>query len=325
MNDFRMGRVVEVPPEAEVTFDELAGLLMLRAPIPADQIEKLPKPLWKGAWDGERAARCSECKGYHVLSNAIHLDYCGHALTTNRLLDADPYWSWEPMAVTDQGLPLFDKVGGLWIKLTVCGVTRLGYGDGSSPKEIIGDAIRNAAMRFGVALDLWSKADLHMDRSPGDGPTSERERRAGGREDHGGSQGGASGQREGKPDTAVASDQPPNQEALLALGDVCDEHGYDRRHMRELYAQWSVKTLEFADRTDLADAPGPHIYAFAAKLIEDATAEPDVSNDAVDPGQPEGRPDGDGAEPGGEPAVLGDGSPEGLDTSDVEKKDGEIF
>ncbi len=28
-------------------------------------------------------------------------------------------------------------------------------------KECIGDAIRNAAMRFGVALDLWSKADRH--------------------------------------------------------------------------------------------------------------------------------------------------------------------
>jgi hypothetical protein len=30
-------------------------------------------------------------------------------------------------------------------------------------KEKIGDAIRNAAMRFGVALDLWAKIDLHVD------------------------------------------------------------------------------------------------------------------------------------------------------------------
>ena len=53
----------------------------------------------------------------------------------------------------------------MWIKLTVCGVTRLGYGDaggrkGSNAiKEIIGDALRNAGMRFGMALDLWSKGD----------------------------------------------------------------------------------------------------------------------------------------------------------------------
>ena len=43
---------------------------------------------------------------------------------------------------------------------TVCGVTRIGVGDGKSMKELIGDAIRNAAMRFGVALDLWSKEEL---------------------------------------------------------------------------------------------------------------------------------------------------------------------
>jgi hypothetical protein len=57
----------------------------------------------------------------------------------------------------------------MWIKLTVCGVTRLGYGDaqgktgGNAMKERIGDALRNAAMRFGAALDLWHKGDLHGD------------------------------------------------------------------------------------------------------------------------------------------------------------------
>src|SRR5690606_32615245 len=42
----------------------------------------------------------------------------------------------------------------------ICGVTRIGVGDGKSAKECIGDAIRNAAMRFGVALDLWAKEAL---------------------------------------------------------------------------------------------------------------------------------------------------------------------
>jgi hypothetical protein len=54
----------------------------------------------------------------------------------------------------------------MWIRLTVhdadgLPVTRLGYGDApgksSAMKELIGDAIRNAGMRFGIALDLWSK------------------------------------------------------------------------------------------------------------------------------------------------------------------------
>ena len=92
----------------------------------------------------------------------IHLDYVGHADTTKRLLEVDPEWFWEPFAISEAGLPLFDQAGGLSIKLTVAGVTRIGYGDqgnGKGAKEAIGDAIRNGAMRFGVALDLWSKSE----------------------------------------------------------------------------------------------------------------------------------------------------------------------
>jgi hypothetical protein len=88
---------------------------------------------------------------------------------TDRLLDADPNWFWEPLALGPNGLPAIDGDGGMWIKLTVCGVTRLGYGDaqgktgGDAMKERIGDALRNAAMRFGAALDLWHKGDLHLE------------------------------------------------------------------------------------------------------------------------------------------------------------------
>ena len=57
---------------------------------------------------------------------------------------------------------------------------RIGVGDGKSAKECIGDAIRNAAMRFGVALDLWAKDDLVEFKqaatlgilSPGDAPAA---------------------------------------------------------------------------------------------------------------------------------------------------------
>jgi hypothetical protein len=37
-------------------------------------------------------------------------------------------------------------------------------------KERIGDALRNAAMRFGAALDLWHKGDLHGDDGADDQP-----------------------------------------------------------------------------------------------------------------------------------------------------------
>jgi len=71
--------------------------------------------------------------------------------------------------MSEHGLPVMDDMGGMWIKLTICGVTRLGYGHagsktgGDAIKEVIGDALRNAAMRFGAALDLWHKGDLHGD------------------------------------------------------------------------------------------------------------------------------------------------------------------
>lgn len=154
-----------------------SGLALLREPFPANQISKLPKPKSKDAPKGH----CDVCGGWHGLP-AVHLDYVGHAALTDRLLDADPAWQWEPLAIAD-GLPVLDPMGGMWIKLTVCGVTRLGYGHagdkqgGDAIKEIIGDALRNAAMRFGAALDLWHKGDLHGD----DSSTTAPARTAGGK------------------------------------------------------------------------------------------------------------------------------------------------
>lgn len=118
---------------------------------PADQVEKVNK-------------------GYG------ELDYMGHAAVTDALLAHDPEWSWEPYAEDDNGLPkvMYDAAGkprGLWIRLTVHGHTRIGLGTCSSTatepyKELIGDALRNAAMRFGVGLSLWAKgewADLGLE------------------------------------------------------------------------------------------------------------------------------------------------------------------
>lgn len=165
-------------PEAEALKPN--GLALLRAPVPEHLISPLPKPT-KEQNDRDKTGhmwiRCKLCGGWHH-PQVTHLSYVGHAAATHLLLDADPMWSWEPASWTSDGLPCFDKSGGLWIKLTVCGVTRLGYGhakaktgaeEGSREKEVIGDAIRNAAMRFGLALELWSKADIHA------GSESERE------------------------------------------------------------------------------------------------------------------------------------------------------
>lgn len=134
---------------------EPTGLALLRKPFPANQISYLPK-------------------------GGVKLAYVGHAALTDRLLDADPAWTWEPLAMGDGGLPVMDEMGGMWIKLTVCGVTRLGYGHagtktgGDAIKEVIGDALRNAAMRFGAALELWHKGELHAHEAPPEDPAQAR-------------------------------------------------------------------------------------------------------------------------------------------------------
>lgn len=153
-----MNAVTKLRPEAEA----LDPLARLREPFAPHQISKLPKPYKKDSPKG----KCAECGGYHGLP-AVHLDYVGHAALTDRLLDVDPHWTWEPVGdPASHGLPM--APGGMWIRLTVCGVSRFGFGHpdgkagGDAVKETIGDALRNAAMRFGAALDLWHKGDLHV-------------------------------------------------------------------------------------------------------------------------------------------------------------------
>jgi len=148
-----------------------SGLEKLRGPFAPNLISKLPKPTKKQT-DEVKAnfkagIRCDICGGWHHPS-VIHLDYVGHAALTDRLLNVDPLWNWEPMALDENGLPMYSK-DGLWIKLTVLGMTRLGFGDAQGKtgpnaiKEMIGDGLRNAGMRFGMALDLWHKGDLHVE------------------------------------------------------------------------------------------------------------------------------------------------------------------
>lgn len=165
-----------------LTEQQINALAKLREPFPASEIRYLPR-VWcgncrdmKGACKNHQRVKCQKCRN-NISSAHIDLAYVGHAEATNRLLNIDPAWGWEPVALDEKGLPQHDQNGGLWIRLTVCGVTRLGYGNaegkrgGDAVKEIIGDAIRNAGMRFGMALDLWTSSDLEIaENGPKDAP-----------------------------------------------------------------------------------------------------------------------------------------------------------
>jgi hypothetical protein len=157
-----MGELAKIPKEKH-------GLQRLRDPFPETDICWRPQPT-KQQTDALRAdiksgIRCDLCGGWHH-RDVAHLAYVGHAAVTNRLLEVDLEWSWDFIQKDATGGPILDKDGGMWITLTVLGVTRKGYGsaDGktgpNATKEIIGDAIRNAAMRFGAALELWHKGEL---------------------------------------------------------------------------------------------------------------------------------------------------------------------
>jgi hypothetical protein len=144
----------------------LAVAAQLRAPFLDTEIGKLPRIWCKACRDRackdttHRIEVCKQC-GNKLTTAHLHLDYVGHAEVTDRLLQVDPQWQWEPVSFDGNGQPFVDGLGGMWIRLTVAGVSRLGYGDAGGKrgadaiKEAIGDAIRNAAMRFGVGLDLW--------------------------------------------------------------------------------------------------------------------------------------------------------------------------
>lgn len=150
-------------------------LAQLRAPFPAEVVGKLPKIACSACTksstkncEKHSKSKCAVCNNW-ITTAHVHLDYVSHADVTDRLLSVDPLWSWEPLAFDETGMPKFIEEGrgpvGLWIRLTVLGVTRLGYGSVApgafdAEKQLIGDALRNAAMRFGVALALWAKSDL---------------------------------------------------------------------------------------------------------------------------------------------------------------------
>lgn len=139
---------------------ELAAILTKWGNPPKEMVDKLPKPTKRENKPGS----CKECGGWHGLP-AVHLDYMGHAAVTRALIETDEQWNWEPVAFTEAGEPLISNAGGhlrMWARLTVLGKTVLCVGTcpANKPepeKELIGDMLRNGAMRFGIGLGLWAK------------------------------------------------------------------------------------------------------------------------------------------------------------------------
>jgi hypothetical protein len=113
-----------------------------------------------------------------ISRNGQELAYVGHAEITKALSEIDASWTWEPVLGPD-GLPLIRIQHGLiprrdreplpqdmatmWGRLTLNGVTRWAVGSVEShkpdlDKELVSDFLRNAAMRFNIALGLWMKS-----------------------------------------------------------------------------------------------------------------------------------------------------------------------
>ena len=96
----------------------------------------------------------------------VKLDYVGHADTTLMLIDVDPCFTYDYHRDELGRMDIYEQ-GPNWVlegTLTLFGVTRPCVGTCEKRKvevhkELLGDMLRNGAMRFGVATALWSKVD----------------------------------------------------------------------------------------------------------------------------------------------------------------------
>lgn len=112
----------------------------------------------------------------------MQLDFVGHADVTKMIIEIDPSWTWEPVAFSADGLPAYRVENGMahmagW--LTIHGVRRLGIGSVAHNKpdllkELASDFLRNAAMRFGICLSLWTKQEWDDVDRPAPAPKTQQ-------------------------------------------------------------------------------------------------------------------------------------------------------
>ncbi len=228
--------------------DLTAAADKLRDKFPVERIGKKPKITCKACGNSPSRVcgdhKKSTCKplpegcGQWITERHMHVEFVGHANVTDRLLEVDPAWTWEPMAFGPDGLPALDANGGLWIRLTVAGVTRIGYGgaDGKrgedAVKEAIGDAIKIAAMRFGVGLDLWRKEE-------------------------------ASGKPSTSPEPAPSEPNPAMlvAQARARVAAACTENGWDRHLVAALWEKQAGHPLGEATDAVRVGRFRDHLYS----------------------------------------------------------------
>jgi len=102
------------------------------------------------------------------------LDFVGHADICRILITIDQLWSWEPIE-WDGGKPAMyieNDMLTMWGRLTVLGKSVIGVGTVKASaieasKQVVGDFLRNASMRLGISLSLWTKSEWsELDHNP---------------------------------------------------------------------------------------------------------------------------------------------------------------
>ena len=147
--------------ESVSTPEALAAIAEKWTNPPAESVHQLPREV-KSRDGGKRT---------------IYLDYMGHAEVTLALIDADPCyqygWSTDDHGNMDILKSAQNYVLNGWLELhgvrrpCVATVPLVKYrnakgepvGPSDPEKELIGDLLRNGAMRFGIATGLWSKSE----------------------------------------------------------------------------------------------------------------------------------------------------------------------
>jgi hypothetical protein len=98
-------------------------------------------------------------------SRAMLVLYLGHTDVQDRLEQVDPSWTSEVLAEDHRGDTVYVR-----IRMTVKGVSRENVGEGGDPKAAYSDALKRAAMLFGIgrylydSVTVWTEYNESRDR-----------------------------------------------------------------------------------------------------------------------------------------------------------------